>query len=146
MPHTDTLTDVTQALVDLLKLKWKTIGLSLKADIYYGDESRYPRYPAISVEPTTLDSVPTSTQLRMTNEFTIYIFLYEGSLKNLQVKRKDRDLRAEAIRDQIHTDRTLGGIIAHGNIVTIEPGVAILGQDQLLSSRLTWQGISKTEL
>ena len=146
MPHTDTLTTPTQAIIDLLEQKWKPLGLSTPDDIYYGEEARYPRYPAIAVEPGPLDAEPTSTQMRMTNSFTIFVFVYEGSLKNQEVKRKDRDLRAEAVRDHIHTDRTLGGILAHINVTTIEPGISLVAQDHVLASRLTLQGISKTEL
>ncbi len=146
MAQTDTLTTPTQAIIDLLKQKWKTLGLSTPDDIYYGDEQRYLRYPAIAVEATALAAEPTSTQMRMTNTIVIYVFVYEGSLKNQEVKRKDRDERAEAVRDRIHTDRTLGGILAHINVTNIEPGVSVIGQDHVLATRLTLEGISKTEL
>lgn len=146
MAQTDTLTTPTQAIIDLLKKKWKTLGLPSPDDIFYGDEARYARYPAIAVEPTALEAEPTSTQMRMTNTFVIYVFVYEGSLKNLEVKRKDRDLRAESVRDRIHTDRTLGGLLAHINVTNIEPGVSVIAQEAVLASRLTLQGISKTEL
>ncbi len=146
MVQTDTLTTPTQAIIDLLKQKWNTLGLSTPDDIYYGDEARYLRYPAIAVEPTSLQAEPTSTQMRMTNTFIIYVFVYEGSLKNQEVKRKDRDERAEAVRDRIHTDRTLGGILAHINVTNIEPGISIVAQEHVLASRLTLEGISKTEL
>lgn len=147
MPYTDKVSDVAQAIVDLLKDNWDDLGLNDPEDVFYGNEARIGRFPAIAVDPSPgLNAELTGTMMQATNTFEITILVYEGALKNQEVKRKDCDQRAEAIRAKLLSNKQLGGLVAHGHVLTIEPGFSNLQAQLVVASRMGWQGISKTQL
>lgn len=142
---TDKLSVVTQYIVDLLRENWYGVTATDK-DIYYGDEPKYPRYPSVAVEAGPHLSPLTQTGLQMQHEFTIYILIIHAPITDQQTAKKDTDQRAEAVRDILHTDRRLGGLVIHGHVGEIEPGFVTRGGEKLVASRLTWTGISKSTI
>ncbi|MHA2047127.1 MAG: hypothetical protein ACW99G_20235 [Candidatus Thorarchaeota archaeon] len=141
MPLTDKPSVVNQALVDLLVKDWEGIGCELKSDIYYGDQSRYPRFPSISVEAAPTERVLNQTGLQQRILFTSSIMAYYGPIVNAEERWKESDELAERVIAQLHTDRRLGGLIIHGHPTNSEPGFVNRG-GLLTVHRITWEGIS----
>jgi hypothetical protein len=141
-----TLTDrnsvVTQAIVDLLKNNWEVIGCPGPDDIYYGDQSRYPRTPSIAVEPTTQPRELNQTGLQQRIQFSIYIFVYHGPVKRTEVRKKEIDEIAERTVGVLHTDRRLNGLVIHGHPTSVEPGFVSRGGTLQEVHRILWEGIS----
>ena len=142
MPLTDANSVVTQALVDLLIGDWSTIGVPTKKDIYYGDQTLYPRFPSLAVESSPQERELYQTGLQQRISFTMSILAFHGGLKGVSERRKDTDEFAERVLTRLHTDRTLGGLIINGTATSVEPGFVARGGSLLVTHLITWEGIS----
>jgi len=146
MPYTDSLNEVIEETISvLLTGDISEIGIHQEEDVYYGVETRYPRFPAIAVEGQ-MEQEPTGTQHQMTNKFRLNIFYYEGVIGSMETKRQNRDKHAEAVKARLHANRSLNGKVAFGHITSMEPGISVVSASMVSSSRMIWEGISKTEM
>lgn len=143
---TATLTDrnslVTQALVDLLRDHWEEIPCERPDDIYYGDQSKYARYPSIGVESGDQDRELNQTGLQERINFAMYILVVYGPIKGLEERRAEIDEITERCVGILHTDRRLGGLVIHGSVAAVEPGFVVRGGALQTVHRITWNGIS----
>lgn len=134
--------DVCQALVDLLK---SNVSLNLK-EVYYGDQDRIPFTPCATVEASPTDIQNPQVNFYLEHRFNISIMVYFAQVVDQSQLKKDSDLFAEQVRDTIHQNKTLNGIIIHGNVTRMEPGVARRAGAKLRATRLTWEGLSKARI
>lgn len=146
MPQTDRIEVVTQAIVDLLKANNASLQNVLDGDIYYGDQQKYPRTPAIGVESGSLirELDGRGGKGVTLNTFQVFCLCYISKVQSVQVSRKEADDFAGDVADVLHSDITLGGLVIHGYVTRIEPGFSIRGGELMRAARVTWQGISKT--
>lgn len=141
-----------QALVTANKV---ALGLQ---DIWYGDMDLIPHTPSLCVE-----TGPTSRQLvgapaRVDNNFTVYLMIYHGKIQDVQLNRSDCDQMAVAVQNLLHTDLRLdnptydgsvatgNGLVVFGMVTGIEPGYTVRSKSLMRTSRVTWEGTSKTNL
>ncbi len=138
--------EVVQALIDLIKDNWSTIGLANDKVVYYGDEARVNKVPAVTVEPNNTDSERYQTGLQTLHTFTIFVTLHYAQIKgDSQTIKKERDEVANKLRLVINGDTNLGGLITQGLIVKSEPGIQQFSSgSRFFSTRLTWEGTSRT--
>lgn len=148
MPNTltDRTSVVTQALVDLIRTKYHQMGMSSEDDVYYGDQSRYPRFPSVAVEPGPQERTLKATGLQQRVSFDLSIFVYHGPLVSQSYNAKQTDALAETLIDIVHSDRQLGGYLIHSHITAIEPGAVRRGGALLVVHRLTWSGMSQANM
>lgn len=141
---TASLADVGEALFNYYEENKSQLGLE---DVWYGDQSLYPRVPCLAIEPLTVDRVLAGTGIggQTDNRFTVYIYIYHGTLIEVQESRKTCDRLASDVEEATHKNLQLNGIIVHGYITKYESGQADRGS-LLGVTRLTWEGISKTLL
>lgn len=137
---TENITQVTQAVVDLLEAD-QSLGLK---KVWYGDQDRIPFTPCAAVESGSVESTLTATGFWTTHEVTIYVMVYFAKITSQSELKKECDQYAEQVRDAIHRNKTLNGRVIHGNITTMEPGVARRGGAKLRATRLTLRYITKT--
>lgn len=145
MPLTDKPSVIVQAHVDLLNTNKVALGL---ADVYYGDQAILPRTPSVCVEAGPLDqeSNRVGGRLATENVFRIYHLIYVGKVQDVQDNYKKSLELAEAIRDLLHVDLQLGGLVVFGYVRTIEPGY-VRKRDALLKvERILWQGMSQSRI
>lgn len=140
----DKFSVVNQAVVDLLKSNWDTLGFSSPDDIYYGDQARYPRTPSAAVQGSSLERELYQTGGQTLNDMSIFVMIFHSPYANLEVSQKQTDEFAEAVEGVLHQNRTLDGILIHSHVSTNEPGVAERGGTLLRATRLTLSCVSKT--
>src|SRR3990172_8212185 len=104
---TDRNSVVTRALVDLLVGDWDGIGVATKEDVYYGDQDRYPRFPAISVESGSQSRELNQTGLQQRIGFTMFCLVYHGPIASISRNREETDAIAEGVVTRLQTDRRL---------------------------------------
>lgn len=145
MTHTSKLTVVTQAAFDLVNANKIALGL---ADVWYGEQLRIPDTPAVAIESGNVhrELAGVGAQGRVLNTFTIYIIGYLSKLEDNQITRKEVDELMEAVEAKFTADVTLGGVVIHGFVTDFEPGYTTRQGDSYRVCRLTWQGITKTNL
>jgi hypothetical protein len=131
--------EVCQAIIDLLKAD---VSLNLK-EVYYGDQDRIPFTPCTTVEAAPTDIQNPVSNFYLEHRFNIAIMVYYAQIVDQSQLKKDSDLYAQQVRDAIHQNKTLNGIIIHGNVTRMEPGVARRSGAKLRAHRLTWEGLSK---
>lgn len=141
-----TLSEVTQALVDLLRDNWVTLELETEEDVYYGDQPKLAHHPSITVEGTVVERPLTNTGMVVTKEFNVFIMIYHSALNNISVKRKEVDEYYEGVVDLIHTDKKLGGLVVHGHVIRDEVGAADRGGTLMRTIRLTYQAINRESI
>lgn len=142
---TRSIEQVTNAIVETLGDAWEDFGMLDRDQVFFGDEFRYPKVPAIGVEPGPRESPLTATGMMQTHTFTVYAIIYSGAISgDLQsIKRRNIEL-AEIAERVINANTTLGGLIIHGHVVNVEPGFANVGGELFVASRLTWSGLSRS--
>jgi hypothetical protein len=143
MALTLNVTDVTQAVVDLLVAN-PSLGAK---EILYGDIDRVPKTPCITVESGQVESDwPPSPGFWTQHNINIFVMCYFCKVTEQAQLKKQADEFAEAVRDVIHSNKTLNDLVIHGNVVNFEPGIARRGGAKLRTNRLTIKYISKTRL
>jgi len=141
MAGTDKLVEVTTALKAVLE----DAPVDFK-DIWIGDETLIPRTPAASIlgGPKSRELVETGFTTR--NTFDATIVIYHAKLASQNINRLDCTEFAETIEDHLHVDKTLGGLLYVSYCTSIEPGFSEQGQAIMVSTRISWQGRSKTRI
>lgn len=149
MSNTDHLLHVTQAILDLINENRVDLGLELT---FYGDQDLIQKYPAVCVDGQQVDRELQGAGAGggVLNTFTVFLYVYHGTVKDIQQNRKDADKLVADLEDLLHTNLHLSGegdtaLITHGFVVRNEAGQAARGEI-LAVTRMTWQGLSKTLL
>lgn len=137
---TDSITAITQAVVDLLEAD-QSLGLK---KVWYGDQDRIPFTPCATVESGGMDSVLAATNYWTTHEVQVFVMVYFAKITNQSDLKRETDEFAEKVRDTVHRNKTLNGLVVHGNITRIDPGVARRGGAKLRATQLTIHYITKT--
>jgi hypothetical protein len=152
---TDDYSKVALYIENLVKKYQTALGLQ---DVFYGDMDLIPRTPAACIETGPLVRQLTGAMARVDNSFTIYIMVYHGKVQDVQLNKLQCDQFAVAIQNKLHTDLRLddpsvdatvtrgNGLVYYGMVTGIEPGYTIRSKSLMRTSRITWEGNSKTNL
>jgi hypothetical protein len=143
MALTDSIADVGEYVFNLIEANESSLGL---AKTYYGDQEKVPVTPVAIVETgdklRELNGVPRRTKVTM----TLYLMIYHSKVQDTQISRREVEALAEAVELLLHADRTLGGLVIHCMVTTIEPGYATRDRTMLRASRLTFEATSQIML
>jgi hypothetical protein len=123
-------------------------------DVYYGDQNKIPRAPAICIEPGAKGREwPPKPNLMTQNDFEIHFLIYHARLdQSIQDAKYQADLLGELVEEYINIQHTRlqdadgNDLIIHGHVVGNDPGYINRGASQWHATHLTWRGISKTQL
>jgi hypothetical protein len=132
---------------DRLEAAKVTLGI---VDVYYGDQQRIPRTPAVCVEPggktRELNGLPRRTAIRL----TVYLIIYHYQLTGPEAIRENNDELAEDIEDFLHLDaqfRVGGDMTVISSLVTaVESGYQQNRNSLFRASRLTLEADSQEQL
>lgn len=143
MPLTDRLDDVAQAVFNILTTNKTTLGL---ADVWWGDQALLPRTPAACVEPLRktreLNGAPRRTEVML----FVQVLLFVGRIQDVQVNRKEVDAMSESVEAALHADATLGGIVIHSLVDSIDSGYATRSNTLYRASRVNLTAKSQAQL
>jgi hypothetical protein len=144
---TDDIVLVANALKNILAPSNKPI-LGLR-DVFYGDQERIPRNPAICIETSDtvreLNGAPRRVAVRM----TIYLMVYHNSLKaGAAGQREQNDQLAVDLQTELHKDinKDLGGLIIHGFCTQAESGWQQKENALWQATRITYEAQSQVML
>lgn len=137
------VSDCSKAIYDLLVANAIPLGIE---DVWDGDQALLPHTPAACVESGPLNKELIGMPSYTENTLTVYIMLYHSALKDQQATTREAILYAESIMSLLHVDLSLGGLVIHGYVRAIEPGYADKGRSWYRSVRITWTGVSRTQL
>lgn len=143
MPPTNSLDEVAQALVDVIKASAGPLGLK---DVWYGEEDLVPKTPAVSVVPDRKRRDIIETGYMARNDFEVVITLFHSRLASPTLVRRETIQLAEQLEDVIHADRTLGGLLVHSYVTELTPGFVRRGNVVMKATQLGWSGFTKTRL
>lgn len=143
--NTDRMSVVNQAHYDLVNDHKLELGI---ADVWYGDQAKIPRTPAVCIEAGPMDREPAGVSGKglTENTFRIYHLIYVGKVQDVQVNLKQAQELAEALMDLLHGDMQFGNLVLYGYVRTIEPGFVRKADALLKVQRLLWQGMNKTRI
>jgi len=135
-----TLLEVTDYLLELLQNDGD-LGLQ---DVWYGDQELVPRMPAVTVEPTGVQSTLAGLPFMLENQLNVVVTVYFGAIQDIQKTQRDSISYAQDVVAALHADKTMGGNIIHGYCTQVEHGVALKTGAMIYASRITWTGLTKT--
>lgn len=153
MPHTHKHSVVTQRIFDLIDANKGPALLNIDA-VWYGDQDMVPDGRTVCVEPVNVSRPMQGAPDMVLNTFTVAVLVYVTKVQDIQLTRKECDALAEAIEDMLHTHLNLddnahtpgSDIVIQGWCTENLSGYTYKKDRLIRSSRLTWQGISKTSL
>jgi hypothetical protein len=135
--------EVTEFFLEELRENANLLGIEFVGG--YG-ERILPSYPAVVVNAGTLDK-----ELHGTHTYLITIralvYVYHAQMTITHASRSLADLQlASTVVDFLERDLTLGDRIINGFVVSEVPGATQVNarkSDVVVSTRLTWEGISE---
>lgn len=139
------LVDMGNYLITLMQANVATFNCTVD-DIYYGDQSSFPRTPSFCMDPGTkqreLNGAPRRTLVTLTN----YVIIYHNPVTSMQTVREQDDQMAEALEALIHADAQMGGLVIDSLVTSIESGYLMRGKSMYRASRLTVQATQQDML
>ncbi len=133
---------VTQKVADLLEANADYLGLK---GVWYGDQELLPDFPCAVVESFTKQrDYATIRQYDIT--FRVGILVYVGEIQSSQITKKQSEELAEAVEDLMHENRTLDGMVIHGYVSSMNPGVASRAGKMVRAVRLIFTAKSREYL
>lgn len=140
---------VGQLRTDFAQVTTTDQAITLWADaIFYGDQHKIPKAPTLCVEPGPYlaSLIGASASLpRKDNTIQLIFMLYHGKIQDVQLTRQQCDELARSLMKYLDSQRTtMGGRVIFGHVISIEPGYAVRGGDELRAARITWEGKSRT--
>lgn len=140
MGNTSSYSTVAQLIVDIFS---DDEDLGFEA-VYYGDQDLIPYTPTLCVDPGGIDRELSGISLMTTNTISMFLFIYHGPLQGNQKTRKECDEFTEAVVRKLHEDVTIKGSVISGYCTRVESGISQRGGATLRTSRITWNGLTKT--
>lgn len=142
---TDSLYVVTNYLFSLLDANKDAFTTSVQ-DVFYGDQERFPRTPAVTVasdhKTRELEGLPR----RIKNSFDVAVNIFFFNVRDVELNHRAADQLAEEVEAKIHEDITFGGIVVNSLVVSNEAGFLNRKESQFRGNRLLVQAMSKTLL
>lgn len=145
---TANISEVAEAVIDILKG-----DLSLGLSHVYGDIPDRITFPtpcaAVTTGPTTMGGgqnagYPTLNYWTNHN-FEIYVIVFYARVDNQREDtRKEADKYSEKVRDSLHKNKNLNGLVYQGWVTRIDPGTMGRGGGRFRAHRLTVRYDSKT--
>lgn len=143
MPLSNSLVELADAIVQILKDNAETLGLQ---DVCYGDQARIHVTPLACVEPdqktTTLKGVPRTVD----TVFTVYVLLYHAAVASPQINRRDADVTAESVETLLNADARVGDRVIHSMVENLESGYVTRNDVLYRASRITFRARSMDRL
>lgn len=136
-------TNVTQYWVDTLNTNKFDLGLQ---DVYYGDQVKIPRTPAVAVDTGDLSREIKAVQNFTEDTIEIYFLCYLSKVKTEEAARKQSEVLLETVLDFLDKDTTAGGNVIYGYVTRAEPGYVNRSGILMRSARVTWQGLRKKQI
>jgi len=136
MPVTTTgnQVEVARALQSVLLLYQDELQV---AGVIYGrTPTLIPEFPSITVE-NSIESRGEGETHRWRIDFTVFINIIYGKLQSGEVNQEEAELLAQSVKNVLHLDKKLGGLVVFGYVTRIEP-VILRSSEFLRSMRLTW--------
>lgn len=130
-------------------------GILTVKDIFYGDQMKIPRFPAICIEPGQKSRLwPPQPSLRTENTLEVHIFVYWAQLTGSEELKLKTDQLGEDLEEFMNSsvhlplkDSSGSPLVIHGHVVENEPSYAARNNNTLVhASRLLWRAITKTQL
>lgn len=129
--------------LDIVNTVKATYGI---ADTFYGDQVQVGRTPTVCVWASNKRREITGAPRRSHNTLEAYLLVYISKVQDVQLNSLEADLLAENLETELHKDPTLGGLVIHCLVNSIEFGYQTRANTQFRTARLTFQGESKTLL
>lgn len=140
---TDRLDLIAEKVYDLLTEQKDAMEI---ADIWFGEQSKIPRTPAVCVIPDGKRREPAGPPRRSKNTFRIHLDVY--FFKVQAVEQNDRALvtLTDNIETVLHADMTLGGLVFGSMVQGVDSGT--LNKDRTLfrGTRIVFEAESLTLL
>ena len=149
-PYSADPTVIAQLCLDKIEAAMATFDLPVQ-DVFFGDQDRLPRTPAVCIEPSTKSRTLAGAPNMTLNEFEIFFLVYHLAVQGNQITRKEVDHLAYQIEFLFHQDLQLknGGAtpnLIHGYVRSHESGYVYKGNTLYRTARLTYIGTNKTSL
>lgn len=147
--YTDQLTVFTQAVIDRLVANASTLtdADGNELEVFYGEQTQYPRTPAAAVEPMDkereLSGAPRMYLTRMTVSVVIYL---TKVLDSNQATRKSVDELGERVEAVLHENFHYGTLLADSYVRRAESGYAYKAGTQYRAYRIEFEGLVKKGL
>jgi hypothetical protein len=141
------IADLLVAKIDLAKANFR-IPVEL---VFYGDQDRIPKTPAICVDPSDLSREISGAPDMTTNDMLLYIMIYHNKAQDNSTTRREVDMIAYDVTQLIHADLqlTTGGPtpnMIHNYVRAYESGYTYKRDTLYRSGRLSYFGRNKTSL
>jgi hypothetical protein len=142
----DSLVTVASA-IEAIFVNQKNQGLLPIRDVWYGgDNTLIPETPAILIEPDIKTRDIEGSSHMNYIRFRVYLTIFHSKLGDPAMTRKDCDSLAEQVEGILHANRTLGGLVVHGMVESLQPGRATNNNVIMKATRLLWVGMSRSRL
>jgi len=152
MANTDRVDVLNDFLFNLMVDHQADLGF---LDIWYGDQDKIPRTPALAVEAGPKSRELNGAPRRMLVTFESYFMIYHDQIQDTQENARKAQQRGEAVEAVLHADAQMltdpedgnSGLVIHSYVSANEPGAVLRNNGSLMSvTRLTFRAQSQVML
>lgn len=146
MALTDKTTVLATYIQNLINTNKVPLGLD---DVLYGEQNNIPKALTAVVQAGRKNRIVQGAAMPGGNSLvtmTVVIMIYNSSSGAEAVERLAVDQLAEAVETLLHSDTTMGGLIIHGFVEMIDPGVSFKAGSQFRATQMTFVGQSKVRI
>jgi hypothetical protein len=144
------MSDLTNSTVTICDYWKKKIEQNLEelelSAVYYGDQERIAKSPALCIEPDTKASELRAAGRQVMPNWTIYFLLYSADVKNAQWNRRESDRLAELLEAFLNADPQMGGLVVHCWVSESLSGYDRKMGSLMYTNRLTFRANSRFQL
>lgn len=144
-PCTDSLFVVTDHLFTLMNTNKATFTTPVQ-DVFYGDQNRIPRTPAITVAASQKTRELAGAPRQMMNNFEVFVNIFFSNVRDITLNHREADQLAEEVEAKIHEDITFNGRVINSFVALNEAGFLNREDTQFRGSRLIVQAMTKKGL
>lgn len=140
MRTTDDYYTVAKSMLALLEARAPELGLE---KVWYGDQQRVSEFPSAAVEPAPTEYSRYGTGHQYAIQFNLAIMVYYAQVVSEEELKEESDAFAMRVMRAVNSDRNLDGLIVHGNVTRVEPGLARRSGAKFRATRIFWEGIGR---
>lgn len=130
---------IANFMFDLMVTNQDALGF---ADVWFGDQGKLPRTPALCIVPGNKARALEGAPLRTRVDYLIYLMVYHEAVQEVQTQLQETITLAEAVENLLHQDLSFGGNLQHSMVTNTEPGFAVRSRTVLRTTRITWEGFT----
>jgi|SRR3954464_3667605 len=145
MAYAKYVSEVAEAYLAIVDAAATGLGIQ---DTFYGNQVKFPRTPAVVVEPDTKTAELRNAPRGVENVFRVEVMIVHMQVQDNQTNRREADALSNAVEDlfNANANKNLGGLVVHQFVVRVQSGFVNRENSTFMSTKITLEAMNLNQL